>query len=145
LARGADSSYKALRREHRVDVAYVLAPAQAVKLENHGGSDGHGAQLGNNLARGRNRAARGEHVVDEQHALARLQHAGGFDRRGSVSEDVCDGRGGRRELARLTNREQSDALGRRDVPGEEESARLDSADDVELAPEGLDEGGAHVA
>src|SRR5690606_16414451 len=85
------------------------------------------------------RAAGGEHVVDEQHTGSGGQVVVHLDGRGAVFEGVVDGCRGAGELPRLADRDESDAGGDGRGPGEQESARLDAGDDVEGAGERLDD------
>ena len=94
----------------------------------------------NELMRRDERAARGEHVVDEEHPGARREVVVHFDRRLAVLQHVRDGCRGPRQLARLAHRHQPDPRCHRHRAGEQEAARLDTGDDVEGAGERGDQG-----
>ena len=97
------------------------------------------------LVRRAQRAAGREHIVDEQHPGAVGDVVVRLDRGGAVLEVVGDGCRGPGQLAGLADRHQPHLRGDRDGAGEQEPARLDPGDDVELAGEGLDHGVDHGA
>ena len=79
------------------------------------------------------RAARREQVVDHQHALALLQGVGvNLERVGAVLERILFGQSIVRQLARLTNGDETGTDGVSDRRAENVTARLDGDDVVDF-------------
>ena len=93
-----------------------------------------GAGLGEQLGGGAQRAAGGQHVVDEQHPLA-VEHADrDLDLGRAVLEVVGAAQRRRRQLAGLAHRHQAAAELAGQRAGDQEAARLDPGDEVDPSP-----------
>src|SRR5262245_38946177 len=115
----------------RVDVAEALPAAQEDGLEDERARRDVPADSADELERRVHRAAGREQVVDQEHALpARDRIDVDLDRVGAVLELVALRRGLPRQLARLADRNEALAHVHRERGAEDESARLDAADEV---------------